>query len=141
MKINNLQKNKGFVLLFAVTVSSILLAIALGVANIALKEVRFSTSARDTNDAFFAADTGIEYTLFNDRTPAFYPPGLTAFDLAGFGASGQSCAKVTVNKSITPSTTTIIAKGYNIGGSAPGIFPASCTPPASAIERELNITY
>ena len=51
MIIKKIKKNRGFVILFAVTLSSILLAIALGVANIALKEIRFGTSAKDTNEA------------------------------------------------------------------------------------------
>ena len=63
-------KNRGFVILFAVTISSILLALAIGVANIALKEVKFNTSAKDTNNAFFAADTAIEYALFQDKPPS-----------------------------------------------------------------------
>src|SRR3989338_669621 len=57
----------GFVILFAVTLSAILLAMALGISNIAFKEVRFGTNARDPNDAFFAADTGLECSLFNDK--------------------------------------------------------------------------
>lgn len=57
----------GFVILFAVTLSAILLSIALGVANISLKEVSFSISGRDSNDAFLAADTGAECALFNDK--------------------------------------------------------------------------
>ena len=36
--------------------------------NISLKEIKFGTSARDTNDAFFAADTGAECALFNDKS-------------------------------------------------------------------------
>ena len=68
----------GFVILFAVTVSAILLSITLGVASIALKEIKFGTSAKDTNDAFFAADTGIECALMNDKgiTSSFPLPSL-----------------------------------------------------------------
>ena len=111
----------GFVILFAVTISSILLAIALGVANIAVKEVKFSTSAKDTNEAFLAADTGIEYALFHDKTPSEYAPGSwnsTNLEYCCGGAGGTSCAKVSITKDNTspPNTTTlIISKGYNIG--------------------------
>src|SRR3989344_7795571 len=62
------SSGSGFVILFAVMISSIILAIALGVSNIAFKEIKFSTSVKDTNDAFFAADTGLECALFNDKT-------------------------------------------------------------------------
>lgn len=66
MIFTKIKKNNGFVILFAVTVSAILLAIAIGVANISLKEIKFGTSAKDTNEAFFAADTGAECALYND---------------------------------------------------------------------------
>lgn len=137
--------NKGFVILFAFTLSSILLAIALGVANIALKEVKFGTSAKDTNNAFLAADTGIEYALFNDKPPtsSFIPaPGTSQtwdFVVSQLGGAGTSCAKVSVQKDNTspPNTiTTIVSKGYNIGD----IATCSSSNP-DRIERELKISY
>ena len=139
-------------MLFAVTVSSILLAIALGVANIALKEVRFGTSAKDTNDAFFAADTAMEYVLFNDKPPtsSFIPAFGTfrrwadgeedpAIVIPGLGSGGQACAIVTIEKDNTspPTTTTkIVSKGYNTGGGLGG-----CDPAANSVERELTTSY
>jgi Tfp pilus assembly protein PilX len=137
--------NRGFVLLFSVTVSSILLAIALGVANIALKEIKFSTSIKDSNNALFAADTAIEYTLYNDRSDFnSYPPTPGAvrswsFVVSGLGYSGASCAKVTITKDNTNTLilpyTTIVAKGYNIGN-------ASCNSTSGdRIERELEVSY
>jgi len=88
--IKEIKKNKGFVILFVVTLSSILLAIALGAANIALKEIKFGTSAKDTNNAFFAADTGAELALFNDKTPNFYSIGTTNFVVSELGGGGLS---------------------------------------------------
>ena len=58
--VKNIKKNKGFVLLFAVTLAAVFLSIALGISEVALKENNFSTSAKNTNDSFFAADTGEE---------------------------------------------------------------------------------
>lgn len=152
MKIN-LQKNKGFVMLFAVTLSAILLSIALGVANIAFKEVRFSTNARDTNDAFFAADTGAEYVLFEDLKNNSYNYGLISGDrsgkswfilpIIGLGSTGAGCAVVTINKSTQVDgggneyiQTTIISKGYNIGDS----FTCTLINP-NRVEREIKVTY
>ena len=137
------KSGAGFVILFAVTLSSILLAIAIGVANIALKEVKFSTSARDTNDAFFAGDTGIEYALFNDKPPSAYVPNpgtQQTWNLViyGLGSAGTSCSKVTIVKdnTVQPYTSTnITAKGYNIGD-------ASCVSTNSnRIEREIKASY
>lgn len=66
MNKKNIKKNKGFVILFAVMISSIIFSIAVGVSNVALKEINFSTSAKKTNDAFFAADVGAECAIFYD---------------------------------------------------------------------------
>ncbi len=134
----------GFALLFAVTIASLLLSIALGVANVALREVRFSTNGRDTNDAFFAADTGIEFAIYTDETSPFDSPDpltgateeVTPFPIAGLGASGQGCVLVTVTKTLPPVITTIVAKGYNAGSSG-----GDCIPPANSVEREIDVKY
>ncbi len=78
----------GFVILFAVVLSAMLLSITLGITNITLNEIKFATSARDTNDAFLAADTGIECALMNDKGAA------SKFPLPG-AAQSISCAAVT----------------------------------------------
>jgi|SRR3989344_1948235 len=138
------ESGAGFVILFAVTLSAIILAIALGVANIALKEVKFSTNARNTNDAFFAADTGAECSLFYDKlsgslfpitgpgssitcastttTPSFSGTANTGsydFIISGLGSSGTSCVKVNIfkDKTVSPIKVTITSTGYDIGDS------------------------
>lgn len=163
MKYKDLQKNKacpptrrGFVILFAVTLAAILLAIALGVSNIALKEIKFGTSAKDTNNAFFAADAGVECARINDKSSSnsFVQTGgistiscmgsnitingsypVWDFVISGLGSSNQGCAKVTVNKTSIPNTT-IISKGYNNGSGA-----GTCNPTSNSVERELTTTY
>ena len=156
IEVSRADGSAGFVILFAVTLSGILLSIALGVANIAQKEIRFGTSAKDTNDAFFAADTGAECALFNDKSTSnsFAQTGGTgtvscfggsislsgsypswSFVVSGLGNGGQGCAKVTVDKSILP-TTTIISKGYNNGGGT-----GSCVQGTNSVERELELNY
>ncbi|MEX2029196.1 MAG: pilus assembly PilX N-terminal domain-containing protein [Candidatus Paceibacterota bacterium] len=133
--IKNLQNNKGFVILFAITISSILLAIALGVSNIALKQVKFGTNARDTNNAFFAADTGVERALFLDKPPGIIcDPAPCTFAISGLGSSAQSCVKVSITK--TSELTTIISKGYNIGDA-----PLCDSTNPDRVERELKVTY
>jgi len=151
--------NNGFVILFAVTISAILLSIALGIANVAFREIRFGSTARDTNDAFFAADTGIECALLYDKenpaqnaftgTASMSCAGSTisisgsapewTFVITGLGSTGGSCAKVTVFKDTTTSPpdvfTTLTSKGYNIGDSA----CASSSP--NRVEREVRLSY
>lgn len=153
------KKNRGFVLLFAVTLSAILLSIALGVTNIAFRESKFGTNARDTNDAFFAADTGIECAFINDKfTSTIFvssPIGpmqclggnisvsggsgpTWSFILGGLGLQAQGCAKVTVNKSGVPIV--ITSNGYNngSGGSSPNW---TCTQNINTVERQIESRY
>lgn len=143
MIVKKIQKNNGFVILFAVTISSILLAIALGVSNIALKEIKFGTSAIDTNNALFAADTGIERALLNDKN-GDYPAPAAGNDqsfpdlvVIGLGSSGMSCARVNIYKDnrTPPMTAKFVSKGYNIGGDN-----CESTNP-DRIERELEVSY
>lgn len=154
----------GFVMLFSAVISSIILAIALGVMNIALKELAFDTSAKNTNDAFFAADTAAECALYYDLavgdTSAFGVPsaGLSVscagtdldlnngnnapssgpyyFSLYPLSPSGSACANVTVSKTTDPESTTILARGYNLGGNT-----VDCTSSnQNRVERELLVT-
>ncbi|MDQ3076057.1 MAG: hypothetical protein M3Q34_02925 [bacterium] len=78
MKTCNYKKikdKKGFVVLFAVVLASIVLSVALGVANIAYKELIFTTSAKNSNEAFYAADTGAECALYYDRNAVISATG------------------------------------------------------------------
>lgn len=137
-------KSSGFVLLFAVTLAAILLSIALGVSNVAFKELKFSTSAKDTNEAFFAADTGMEQAFFTDKIPGAFPPNITtSFSVTGLGNNTIGCANVDVKKETVTGSggdltkTTVTAKGYNVGSAG-----ANCSPSGSnAVERELVSTY
>ncbi len=152
------RDSSGFVILYVVILSSIILSMALGVSNIALKEIKFSTSAKNTNDAFFAADTGAECALYYDKssTSVFIssssptiicngssiiaretPASYWSFDSSGLGNRGEGCAKVTVDKSIPPETS-IISKGYDNGGDLPGF----CSPQESnSVERQIELNY
>ena len=156
-----IQKNKGFVILFAMMISSIILMIALGVINIATKEIKFSSGAKDTNDAFFAADTGAECALEYDRSDnnAFTDSSSVPMNCAGsnvtlsatspewnFVVSGTSfiekwCAKVKVKKTFDTSDppavllTEITSKGYNSGG------PTCDQTSGNNVERELYLSY
>ena len=139
------SSGSGFVILFAVTLSSVLLAIALGVANISLKEIKFGTSAKNTNDAFFAADSGIEYVLYNDKSGSlnYVPPagGEAEWDIvvSGTGSSGTSCAKVHIYKNnfntAIPVVTNIVSRGYDVGD-------ATCeSTNSNRVEREIEVNY
>ena len=151
------KENKGFALLFTVMLSAIMLAVALGISGILLKEINFGTSAQNTNDAFFAADTGAECALYYDRSDingfgnSNHNPTVcagTTFDITSAGPSWlitlpylgtakNSCAIISVTKdpSSTPANT-VISTGYS--NVAPGF---GCTPTSTSVSRVLEVTY
>ncbi|MBI5140301.1 MAG: hypothetical protein HZA94_02550 [Candidatus Vogelbacteria bacterium] len=61
--IKYLKTRAGFVLLFALLISSILLATGLGISRIILREIFLASLGRESSVAFFAADTGAECAL------------------------------------------------------------------------------
>ena len=156
MKAKEIKINKtksGFVMLYAIVLSSMLVSVTLGVMNISFKEIGFGTSGIDTNDAFFAADTGVECALYNDKItmnkfpvtgPAtgincagvnilpVFSSGVYNFVVPEFGNEGENCVKVTVDKSIPP-TVSITSKGYNVGD----LLCDSSVP--NYVERELKV--
>ena len=81
---NNNQK--GFALLFAVLMSSLLLTVGLSIFSIALKELSISTSGRQSQYAFYAADSGRECALYWDKKAG----GVPTLD-GGEGVSGMLC--------------------------------------------------
>ncbi len=68
MKYRTLKNKKsGYVLLLAVLISSIILAMSMGVFAISLKEIALATFARDSVRAFAAASRGLECAMYYDR--------------------------------------------------------------------------
>lgn len=63
---NKTKDTKGFTLLFAVLVSVLVLAVGASIINIALKQVILSGAGRESQFAFYAANSGIECALYWD---------------------------------------------------------------------------
>jgi Tfp pilus assembly protein PilX len=61
-----LHPSRGFTLYLAVLIGGIVLAICLSLADFALKQVIISTTGRDSQYAFYAADSGIECAFYWD---------------------------------------------------------------------------
>lgn len=58
---------KGFTLFVALIVSTLLLSIGLSLSNIILKQLVFSTTGKESQIAFYAADSAAECALYWDR--------------------------------------------------------------------------
>lgn len=75
--IKNKNNKKGFTLFIALIVSSLLLAIGFSLGTIILKQLVFANSGKESQLAFYAADSGAECALYWDRKNT---EGYTTFD-------------------------------------------------------------
>ena len=148
----------GFTILFAVLIGALLFSMGLALAHITLKEVLLSAAGKQSDAAFFLADTGAECALYFDlRIGNTFPNSSTAqrdsdgvircnntsipltFLPASSGAAatsfrllvGSACADVLVTKTTEPKTV-IESRGRNDCGT--GINP-------SRVERALRVRY
>jgi hypothetical protein len=137
--IKNFSKNNkaGYTLLFAVLVSSLVLAIGISILTISKKEFLLATSARESTSAFYSADSGLECAIYHDNGANFSTstPEATTVSCAGFqptvnyeavntfGADGGvfsfdiklsngACSIVTVDKTYYNSPTDSPDAGY-----------------------------
>lgn len=148
---------RGFTLLIAVLVSGILLALGFAIFNIASKELTLSSSGRESQFAFYAADSGIECALywdyqqdaFSDTTPLqpecagapvtnylvsydpFSDTYTTTFGFALGATVADPCVDVTVTRNYSPTRTVIVAAGYN----------TCVTTNPRRIERAIRVQY
>lgn len=60
------NNKKGFVILFAILISALILLISSGIFNVVQKEVILSSYARESQRAFYAADSALECALYAD---------------------------------------------------------------------------
>jgi hypothetical protein len=157
------QKNAGFTLILAALVASIVLALGTAIFRLAQKEVALSSLGRDSQFAFYAADTGAECALFWDIRYRFFSttspdgvepqcdaqplcdkpsecvrsseyPQTMAFD---FEPNGY-CASVSVYKEVVPGTnavkTVVRADGFS---TTCDNVPTS----ARALQRSVELHY
>ena len=155
-----MKKNQqGFVILFTILIATIILMIGLGIFSIATREIVLSSTAREAQYAFYAADAGVECALYaqslggatpfsTDGTTGTFPCGNNEFvSVSGNGSqstpwefsvmidnASTMCTKVSVFDS--GNTRRIIAQGYNICTSGQ---PALKNP--LLVERDLDVVY
>jgi len=61
------KEPRGFTLLIAVILTSVILSVGLALLDIALKQVTLSSTARQSQYAFYAADSAMECALYWDQ--------------------------------------------------------------------------
>lgn len=86
------NKDRGFTLFIAIVISATLLLVSTGIISVVVKQAFLTTANRHSQEAFYAADTGIECALYWDLKN---PGGLSAFatsTTATINCNGQNFA-------------------------------------------------
>ncbi len=91
---------RGFVILIAVLVASLLISLGAFIAHIALKELSLSISGRDSQLAFYAADAAIECALYQDLRTLSFPITATSSGAISVWCNSTS-TPVVINSSLT----------------------------------------
>ena len=144
------MKDKGFTLFIAIIITGTLLLISTGIVTLALKQSLVANSGKESQHAFYAADTGMEcalycYSAFSTTTSTLIScnkNGINDVNEWWVGGNAVSvinyitflpdpyCAIVTVTKNVD-GTTQIESKGYN-----------TCDGSATRrVERAVRATY
>ncbi|GEM_PF-2008300 len=125
------MKERGFTLFIAITLTATLLLIAAGIVSLAVRQSLISVSGRESQHAFYAADTGMECALYWDIKN---PSGSSAFKLSTgsqiscnnqiMTVGGNAVSTFSFNLSPDPYCATVTVT--KTGGSGPGL-PTSQT--------------
>jgi Tfp pilus assembly protein PilX len=89
------SRSRGFTLLIAVILTSVILSIGLALLDISYKQITLAATARQSQYAFYAADSGLECALFSDSADIFdyssEPTGVSPGTPSGsFSCEGQA---------------------------------------------------
>lgn len=91
--------------MFAVLVSSLVLALGLGIVAITMKEVKLSGTGRDSQLAFYASDSGAECAFYWDLKGDYF-----ATSSSGWLISNASCANgQNIEASYDPATQSLLS--------------------------------
>ena len=152
-------RQKGYAILFTIVIVSAVSVITAGLTNAAYKQLILSSLAKDSQSAFYQADTAGDCALYADRVVGKTLPniittggdwtcggssltvgnistnGYTIYPKSPADVSSFPCFRIDVTKDTTTNPgitrTTIKAKGYNICN----------TTNLRTVEREIQIDY
>lgn len=147
--------NRGFILPFAVLLSGVILSIGLAVFNIIIKGVVLSSSGRESQFAFYAADTASECALYWDAKKGIFATSSQSSVYSG----SASCTEVSImpftsvvgNATAATTTFNIVSSNYcakvtvakyglNTKIESEGFNTCNTSDPRR-VERAIRITY
>lgn len=156
MALINRNNQPGFVILFTILIASIILLIGFGIFSIATRETVLSSTSREAQAAFYAADAGVECALYAQAiglltsgggtfvcgeakvtvTGAGQPALPYEFDVM-VDVDNKTCAHVTVFDVNAGAARRVVSQGYNICNDQ--ALPSRNNP--ILVERVLDTTY
>jgi len=132
------EKKRGFTLLFAILVSVLILAVGASIISIALKQVILAGAGRESQFAFYAANTGVECALYWDLNGAqvvdgeikyVFPPPTNAPDgnrLADLSSIDCAGGNITTGANFSDPTPTFTG-AWNISTPGRTVFKIAVT--------------
>ena len=166
LRIKNKGLKEGFTLIFAVLIVSLLIAIAISISNIALKQLAISAVSRESQIAFYAADSGAECAIYWDvqgpyLTPAFNFASPDTGSIGGTMSCGASLDAQPSFQVLSDSTGTYYQNNFTVryGAQSPcavvilkkyadsnvidsyGINDCSDTDNKYRVERAIRVNY
>ncbi len=153
---SNTINNKGYAILFTIIIISTILTMGAGISNTLLKQTLLSSTARESQIAFYQSDTAIECAIYAAEVKGLaimatpWECGLDdsntpmSLNLASYGVDlytlsvntslPGACFNIDINKSssvVSPYTAEIKARGYNV-----------CSPSnPKQVERGILVNY
>lgn len=98
---HNRTSQKGIALYIAISVTGALILVAFAIIELALKQIAVSSAGRDSQEAFYAADSGSECAVFWDiKNPT--NPGTSAFSTTSVQAISCNSLALTPSLAVAP---------------------------------------
>ena len=157
----DLRDNTGFTLLLSVLIASIMLALGVSIFNILSEQLIISDLGKQSQYAFYAADTGLDCALYHDFQNNAFPTStssgtiecadsnrnISSSKVGGdehehifhINLGSEHCAEVIVTKEVSGglTTTEIESRGYNKGWTG-----SDCTDThPKKLERAIRVSY
>ena len=101
------EKQKGVVIIFTTIILGLLISMSLALAAIFVPKIRLITDTKNSVGAFFAAESGLEWCLYNNQinpTPTPPPPVMSngaTYVLTPANCSGKSIKSVGTFQGVT----------------------------------------
>ena len=140
------NRNAGFAVLFAVLLASFLITLGISIFSISLKEIQIATSARDSQIAYYVADSARECALYWHWKYAKFPvcidsACITLLDINGEPYSAESSLPVTITCNNIPVTLSFnkYASNWTYSAKKSDFFQASSTSSSTPVS-DIKIT-